>query len=96
MAAVFELIRDFSEVIPGIFELEIEEICVGYRPGTPDNLPLIGPSSIEGLTLATGHYRNGILLTPTTAELVTNTICGEVIPSWAVSCLPHRFAAAKT
>ena len=61
--ATFELIRDLAEVVPGVLELEIEELGAGLRPGTPDNLPVIGPAA--GLVWATGHYRNGILLAPT-------------------------------
>ena len=48
--------------------MELVATMAGLRPGTPDNLPLIGPGAIEGLILATGHYRNGILLAPLTAE----------------------------
>ena len=48
--------------------MELVDAIAGLRPGTPDNLPLIGPGAIEGLVLATGHYRNGILLAPLTAE----------------------------
>jgi glycine oxidase len=68
---VYELLRDAHELVPGVSELRIEEIGVGYRPGTPDNTPLIGPGALAGLTWATGHHRNGILLAPLTAELVT-------------------------
>ena len=57
---VFELLRDISEVVPGVLELELEEVLAGLRPATPDNLPAIGAH--DGLVWATGHYRNGILL----------------------------------
>ena len=67
---VYELIRDMSELVPGVLELEIEELVAGLRPATPDNLPAIGRGALEGLIWATGHHRNGILLTPVTAELV--------------------------
>jgi glycine oxidase len=53
-----------------VLELEVEEVAAGLRPGTPDNMPVVGPGAFEGLVWATGHYRNGILLTPVTAELV--------------------------
>jgi glycine oxidase len=76
---VYELLRDGHELVPGISELRIEELGVGYRPGTPDNTPVIGPGAIEGLTWATGHHRNGILLAPLTAELVTRSLRGEPI-----------------
>ena len=46
----------------------------GLRPGTPDNLPLIGPGALDGLVLATGHYRNGILLAPLTADAVAELL----------------------
>jgi len=74
---VYELLRDAHELVPGVSELRIEELGVGYRPGTPDNLPVIGPGALEGLTWATGHHRNGILLAPLTAELVVALLQGE-------------------
>ena len=73
---VYELLRDAHELVPGVSELRIEELCVGLRPGTPDNLPVIGPGTLAGLTWATGHYRNGILLAPLTAELVVEALAG--------------------
>jgi glycine oxidase len=69
---VFELIRDVSEVVPGILELDIEEIAVGFRPGTPDNTPLI--EERDGVIHATGHFRNGVLLAPVTADRVADMI----------------------
>jgi len=74
---VYELLRDASELAPGIDELQIEELSVGLRPGTPDNAPAIGRGALEGLVWATGHHRNGILLAPLTAELVVGTLLGE-------------------
>ena len=74
---VYELLRDAHDLVPGVSELRIEEIGVGYRPGTPNNLPLVGAGALEGLTWATGHYRNGILLAPFTAELVTRALAGN-------------------
>ena len=80
---VYELIRDMSELVPGVLELEIEELVAGLRPATPDNLPAIGRGALEGLIWATGHHRNGILLTPVTAELVAGLLAGEELPEWA-------------
>jgi glycine oxidase len=71
---VYGLLRDARDLVPGIMELQIEEIAVGFRPSTPDNIPIVGPSAIDGLTWATGHHRNGILLAPLTAELVTEAL----------------------
>jgi glycine oxidase len=91
---VYELLREAIEVVPGVRELKIEELCVGLRPGTPDNAPVIGPGALEGLTWATGHHRNGILLAPLTAQLVSAMLAGEQLDEAALAaCAPQRFAA---
>jgi glycine oxidase len=77
---VLELLRDAYELIPGITELELVETIAGLRPATPDNAPVIGPTSIDGLILACGHYRNGILLTPITAQAVADLISSDTVP----------------
>ncbi len=74
---IYELLRDAHELVPGVSELRIDEIGVGYRPSTPDNLPLIGAGALDGLTWATGHHRNGILLAPFTAELASAELAGN-------------------
>jgi len=89
---VYELIRDMSEIVPGVLELEIDELEAGLRPATPDNLPAIGRGTLEGLVWATGHHRNGILLTPVTAELVAGALAGDPAPEWARPADPARFA----
>jgi glycine oxidase len=89
---VYELIRDMSEVVPGMLELDIDELEAGLRPATPDNLPAIGPGALEGLLWATGHFRNGILLTAVTAQLVAAALTGEPAPDWAEPADPRRFA----
>ncbi len=80
---VYELLRDAHELVPGVEELRIEELNVGLRPSTPDNAPVIGPGALEGLVWATGHHRNGILLAPLTAELVTRELTGAAVASRA-------------
>jgi glycine oxidase len=75
--AAHQLLRDAAELVPGVLELELCELEAGLRPGTPDNLPVIGPGDREGLHLACGHYRNGILLAPVTAELVAAALAGR-------------------
>jgi glycine oxidase len=90
--AVFELLRDASELVPGISELVIDEIIAGLRPSTPDNTPAIGPSAMPGLHWAVGHYRNGILLAPITAEIVVAGLGGEELPELAAPFAPSRFA----
>nr|WP_308250136.1 glycine oxidase ThiO [Sphaerisporangium fuscum] len=67
---LWELLRDARELVPGITELEVADVRAGLRPGTPDNLPVIGRSAMEGLLLATGHHRGGVLLSPLTADFV--------------------------
>src|ERR1700677_2575800 len=66
---VYELLRDARELLPDISELEIEELSVGLRPGTPDNAPAIGRGVLQGLIWATGHYHLGLLLWSSPAEL---------------------------
>ncbi len=88
---VYELLRDMSEIVPGVFELDIEELLAGLRPATPDNLPAIGRGVLDGLLWATGHYRNGILLTPVTADLVAAALAGEELPAFAAAADPNRF-----
>jgi glycine oxidase len=94
VGGVYELLRDAHELVPGVSELEIEELRVGLRPGTPDNLPAIGPGALAGLTWATGHHRNGILLAPLTAELVVEVLAGvQPASPLLAACAPERFAA---
>jgi glycine oxidase len=80
---VHELLREAYRVLPDVAEMELLGAIAGLRPGTPDNLPLIGPGAIEGLHLATGHYRNGILLAPLTAAAVAAQLAGESAPDVA-------------
>jgi glycine oxidase len=89
---VYELLRDMSEIVPGVLELEIEELRAGLRPATPDNLPAIGHGTVDGLLWATGHFRNGILLAPLTADLIAAAAAGEPLPEWADKVDPRRFA----
>ena len=72
-----ELLREAYRVLPEVAEMELAGAIAGLRPGTPDNLPRIGPGAVDGLVLATGHFRNGILLAPLTAELVAAQLAGK-------------------
>lgn len=89
--AVFELLRDTIELVPGASELVIDELIAGLRPATPDGLPAIGPGHLEGLHWAVGHHRNGILLTPITAQIVLAGLEGEELPELAAPFAPQRF-----
>jgi glycine oxidase len=75
--AALELLREAAELVPGISELVLDEFTAGIRPGTADNLPAIGPASVDGVWWATGHYRGGVLLAPVTAQLVVGALCGD-------------------
>jgi len=81
--AVHDLLRDAIEVVPGVAELELVETLARWRPGTPDNAPLLGPSALPGLVLATGHHRNGVLLTPATADAIADLLTGGTLPAYA-------------
>lgn len=73
---VHDLLRDAAEAVPGVLELAFDGAAAGFRPGTPDNAPLLGAFA-DGLVVATGHHRNGVLLAPVTAELIAAELCGE-------------------
>ena len=88
---VFELLRDAYEVVPGLAELELEEASVGLRPATPDNGPLLGPADRDDVVLAAGHYRNGILFTPITADAVAAILAGTEPPAVVAPFAAHRF-----
>jgi glycine oxidase len=79
---------------PGLADAEIVETWAGLRPGTPDHLPIIGPTDIPGLLIATGHYRNGILLAPVTAKLIGDWIVEGKARFSVDRFSPLRFAAA--
>ncbi len=74
--AVMDLLREAWRVLPGIAELEVAELSAGLRPALRDHMPAIGATSLEGLFLATGHYRHGIMLAPITAKLIADAIDG--------------------
>ncbi|MEO6885958.1 MAG: glycine oxidase ThiO [Jatrophihabitantaceae bacterium] len=88
--AVYELLRDAQSVFPELGEAVLEEVSTGLRPGSPDNAPLIGPSGLDGLIHATGHFRNGILLTPVTADGVVELITTGSLPGVLTPFTPAR------
>ncbi|QUC61377.1 glycine oxidase ThiO [Streptomyces sp. A2-16] len=88
---VYELLRDAHELVPGITELPLTETRAGLRPGSPDNAPLLGPTELPGLLLATGHYRNGVLLTPVTGDALAHALTTGELPDVARPFTPGRF-----
>jgi glycine oxidase len=91
---VYELLRDAHELVPGITELPLTETRAGLRPGSPDNAPLLGPTDLPGLLLATGHYRNGVLLTPVTGDAMAHVLTTGELPDVARPFTPRRFSTA--
>lgn len=89
-AATQELLAGARRALPAIAELGLAEASVGLRPGTPDGGPLIG--EWEGIVVAGGHYRNGILLAPVTAEAVAALLTGAGLPAEVEPFSPERFA----
>ncbi|AXK32626.1 glycine oxidase ThiO [Streptomyces armeniacus] len=88
---VYELLRDAHELVPGITELPLAETGAGLRPATPDNAPLLGPTGLPGLYAATGHYRNGVLLTPVTGDAMGELLATDELPAYARPFSPRRF-----
>ena len=72
--AMLSLLEAAWRVLPAIENCPIAESWVGFRPGSPDDAPILGPTGVEGLILATGHHRTGILLTPVTADEVSRCV----------------------
>ena len=89
---VLELLREAYRMLPDVAELGLLEAAAGLRPGTPDNLPLIGDGAIPGLVLATGHYRNGVLLAPLTGELIAQRLAGAERWDPPAAVDPARFS----
>lgn len=101
-----QLVGNAIALLPQLADFTLEETWWGYRPATPDEWPILGPGLAANLTLATGHYRNGILLTPITAQLVAQAVLGKPDPrleafSWqrfhpAPSVIPNLPAVSPT
>ncbi|AZS87777.1 glycine oxidase ThiO [Streptomyces griseoviridis] len=92
---VYELLRDAHELVPGITELPLTETRAGLRPCSPDNAPLLGPTALDGLLLATGHHRNGVLLTPVTGDVLAHALAGGELPDEARPFTPLRFSRSE-
>jgi glycine oxidase len=105
VGGVRDLLRDAERVLPGVAEYALLEAVAGLRPGTPDNLPLIGVipgegsgegSGRPGPLVATGHGRNGILLAPVTVAAVLALLAGERVPTSVAVADPTRLAPAES
>ena len=89
---VEKILSAANELVPELAKAEIIGTWCGLRPGTPDQLPILGPVDIDGLAFATGHYRNGILLAPVTAKLIGEWITGRKTSLDWEAFSPLRFA----
>jgi glycine oxidase len=92
--AIYRLLERGWWAVPSIYDLEIQEIIVGLRPGSRDHDPIVGKTKIQGLYYATGHYRHGILLTPATAFEVSALILEGRSSGFFDSFGPTRFLPA--
>lgn len=92
---ILHLLRETWEVLPGIDELPIDEMWVGFRPTSRDDAPILGPTELDGLVVATGHHRNGILLTPLTANAVSHYILTRELSDEIKPFGPDRFQSDR-
>jgi glycine oxidase len=92
-AGAHYLLDEARRLVPDVGELDFVEAIAGLRPGSPDNAPLLGETSVGGVLAATGHFRNGVLLAPVTATAIVDLLNGRSsVDVGAFS--PRRFAAA--
>jgi glycine oxidase len=90
-SAIHKLLSAAAQYLPQLASAPITQKWAGLRPGTPDDLPIIGSSNIPGVFVATGHFRNGILLAPITAQIMADLINGRPSPLDITAFAPSRF-----
>jgi glycine oxidase len=93
--AVQKILAAAIEMVPGLAGARIEETWAGLRPDSPDHLPILGPTDLDGLLIATGHFRSGVLLTPITARLMREWVSQQAVSVDWDRLSPMRFAAAR-
>jgi glycine oxidase len=91
VSAIQQLFHAALELVPGLAESKVHEDWAGLRPGTPDESPILGETLIDGYFVATGHYRDGILLAPVTAQIMTELILGKPVSRDLKPFSPARF-----
>jgi glycine oxidase len=90
-----KLLTAAIDLVPALERAQVEETWAGLRPDSPDHLPILGPTDLQGLVIATGHFRSGVLLTPITAKLIREWITlGNVSEQW-YRFSPMRFEAVR-
>ncbi len=88
------ILNEATKLAPGLEKARIEEIWSGLRPDSPDHLPIIGPTDVEGLLIATGHFRSGMLLAPITARLIREWVTTQKVSVAWERVSPMRFLEA--
>ncbi len=91
---LFELLRSAWEALPGVYDLPVVDSWAGLRPASRDDAPILGPTSIDGLVMATGHHRNGILLAPITAQAICDYLVSGRVSALIQPFLLERFEAS--
>lgn len=94
-SGIQKILAGVLELAPELADAQLIDAWAGLRPGTPDNLPILGPTDIRGLYMATGHYRNGILLAPATARLMGEWILDRTVSMNTEAFSPLRFSEGK-
>ena len=92
---ILTLLEAAWRAVPAVEDLPIDELWVGHRPGSRDDAPILGPGPMASLIYATGHHRNGILLTPITADLIARLILDGVTDPALAPFAIGRFAHAR-
>lgn len=88
---LYSILEAAWRIVPGIYDLDVMETWAGLRPGSRDNDPILGGTEMPGIVFATGHYRNGILLTPITAEEICQLVLTGETSGWLKPFSPLRF-----
>jgi glycine oxidase len=89
-----KILNEATKLVPGLEKARIEETWAGLRPDSPDHLPIIGPTDVDGLLIATGHFRSGILLAPVTARLIKEWVSTQKVAVDWERVSPMRFLEA--
>ena len=93
---LYDLLEGGWEVVPGIYDLPVDETWAGLRPASRDHAPLLGRTGAPGVCMATGHYRHGILLTPVTAEEMARLLRTGETSTWLEPFSPRRFSGTQS
>ena len=95
VAGMKKILNGAISLVPALESAHIEETWAGLRPDTPDHLPILGPTDLNGLLIATGHFRSGILLTPITARLIREWVTTQKVREDWAPFSPLRFQQAR-